>query len=160
MRSLNWIWTQDPIILGANSNFFTASFLFEIVFYLKIAKINWILDSDWKRKPKGNKNFVSTKVVWNDFFVKFKSSMNTIFLLKKVCFSTCSSSIKTVWLMLNGMLNHSFGGAVIFISLQHFNAPSLDLMPCLPSRLRREAINSQCVSFIWEKQYKRSQSTI
>ena len=32
----------------------------------------------------------------------------------------------------NGMLHHSFGGAVIFLSLQHFiAAPSLDLMPRL-----------------------------
>ena len=31
----------------------------------------------------------------------------------------------------NGMLHHSLGGAVIFISLQHFIAPSLKLMLCL-----------------------------
>ena len=30
----------------------------------------------------------------------------------------------------NGMLHHSFGGAVIFPSLQHFIVPALDLMPC------------------------------
>ena len=41
----------------------------------------------------------------------------------------------------NGMLHHSLGGAVIFISLQHFIAFVLDLMPCLPSQRRREAIN-------------------
>ena len=33
-----------------------------------------------------------------------------------------------------GMLSHSLGGAVICISLQHFIAPALGLMPCLPSR--------------------------
>ena len=32
------------------------------------------------------------------------------------------------------MLHHSLGGAVIFISLQHFIAPALDLMPCLQAR--------------------------
>ena len=31
------------------------------------------------------------------------------------------------------MLSHSFGGAVILLSLHHFIAPALDLMPCLPS---------------------------
>ena len=29
------------------------------------------------------------------------------------------------------MLHHSFGGAVIFFSLEHFIASALDLMPCL-----------------------------
>ena len=33
----------------------------------------------------------------------------------------------------NGILRHSLAGVVIFISLQHFIAPALDLMPCLPS---------------------------
>ena len=42
----------------------------------------------------------------------------------------------------NGMLRHSLGGAIIFISLQHFIAPALDLMDCLPSRPRREAIKT------------------
>ena len=37
------------------------------------------------------------------------------------------------------MLRHSFGGAVIFLSLKHFIAPALDLMPCLPSRQKKEA---------------------
>ena len=32
------------------------------------------------------------------------------------------------------MLPHSLGGTVIYISLQHFIAPPLDLMPCLQSR--------------------------
>ena len=31
----------------------------------------------------------------------------------------------------NEMLQHSFGGAVIFISLLHFIASALDSMPCL-----------------------------
>ena len=31
----------------------------------------------------------------------------------------------------NGMLRHSFGGAVIIIYLQHFIAPALDWLPCL-----------------------------
>ena len=39
------------------------------------------------------------------------------------------------------MLRHLLGGAVIFISLQHFIASALDLMACLPSRQRSEAIN-------------------
>ena len=30
-----------------------------------------------------------------------------------------------------GMLSHSLGGAVVFISFQHFIAPALDLLPCL-----------------------------
>ena len=34
------------------------------------------------------------------------------------------------------MLRHSLGMAVIFISLQHFIAPFLDLMSCSPSRQR------------------------
>ena len=29
------------------------------------------------------------------------------------------------------MLPHSLGGTVIYISLQHFIAPPLDLIPCL-----------------------------
>ena len=33
----------------------------------------------------------------------------------------------------NAMLCHSLGWAVILFSLQHFIAPALDLMPCLPS---------------------------
>ena len=33
-------------------------------------------------------------------------------------------------------------GAVIFIYLQHFFAPALDLMPCLTSRQRREAMKA------------------
>ena len=41
------------------------------------------------------------------------------------------------------MLRHSLGGAVIFNSLQHFIAPALDLMTCLPSRQRRKAISLQ-----------------
>ena len=40
------------------------------------------------------------------------------------------------------MLCHSLGGAVILFTLQHFIAPALDLMPCLPSRHRREAIRA------------------
>ena len=42
----------------------------------------------------------------------------------------------------DGMLQHPFEGAVIFVSLQHFIAPAFDLMPCLPSRQRREAIGA------------------
>ena len=33
--------------------------------------------------------------------------------------------------VINGMLHHSLGGAVIFIPLKHFIAPTLDLMSCL-----------------------------
>ena len=40
------------------------------------------------------------------------------------------------------MLRHSLGGAVIFISLEHFIALVLDVMPCLPSWKRREAIKA------------------
>ena len=39
-----------------------------------------------------------------------------------------------------GMLQHSFVGAVIFLSLQHFITPALDYMPCL--RRRREEIKA------------------
>ena len=42
----------------------------------------------------------------------------------------------------DGMLQHSFEGAMIFVSLQHFIAPAFELMPCLPSRQRREAIGT------------------
>ena len=35
---------------------------------------------------------------------------------------------------INGMLRHSLEGAVIFISLQHFIAPALYLMPCLQAQ--------------------------
>ena len=41
-----------------------------------------------------------------------------------------------------GMLRHSLGVAVIMFSLQHFIAPSVDLMPYLPSQQRREAIKA------------------
>ena len=37
------------------------------------------------------------------------------------------------------MLHHSFWGAVIFLSLQPFIAPAMDLIPWLPSRHSREA---------------------
>ena len=37
----------------------------------------------------------------------------------------------------NVMLCHALGGAVILCSLQHFIAPALDLMACLPSQQRR-----------------------
>ena len=40
------------------------------------------------------------------------------------------------------MSHHSLRGAVIFISLQHFIGSALDLMPCLPSRQRREEIKT------------------
>ena len=40
------------------------------------------------------------------------------------------------------MLRHSLGGAVILFSFQHFIAPALDLMHCLPSQQRREAIKA------------------
>ena len=40
--------------------------------------------------------------------------------------------------MRNGMLRYSLGGEVIFISLQHFIAPALDLMPCLQARGTRD----------------------
>ena len=36
------------------------------------------------------------------------------------------------------MLWHLLGGAVIFISLKHFIAPALDLMPCLQARGTRD----------------------
>ena len=36
------------------------------------------------------------------------------------------------------MLRHSLGGAVIFISLQHFIAPALDSMPCLQAQGTRD----------------------
>ena len=53
-------------------------------------------------------------------------------------------------MLINGILCHSLGGAVIFLSLQHFIAPALDLMNCLPSLQKREAIkacNSLWLSF-------------
>ena len=53
-----------------------------------------------------------------------------------VCQVMKSLSIK------NGMLRHSLGGAVILFSLQHFIAPALGLLPCLPSRQNREAIKA------------------
>ena len=40
------------------------------------------------------------------------------------------------------MLRHSLEGSVILFSLQHLIAPALDLMPCLPSGQRREAIKA------------------
>ena len=43
---------------------------------------------------------------------------------------------------LNGMLQHSLGGGVVFVSLEHFISPFLDYMPCLPSRQKREAIRA------------------
>ena len=36
------------------------------------------------------------------------------------------------------MLHHSFGGAVFFLSLQHFIAPALDLMTYLQARVTRD----------------------
>ena len=41
-----------------------------------------------------------------------------------------------------GMLCHTLGRAVIFVSLLHSIAPALDLMPCLPYRQRREALKA------------------
>ena len=35
------------------------------------------------------------------------------------------------FIKMNGMLQHSFGGALIFLSFQHLIAPALDLMSCL-----------------------------
>ena len=67
------------------------------------------------------------------------------------------------------MLHHSLWGAVVFLSLLYFIAPALDLMPCLPSSRREEAIrttrkeqlitamkknlnsNVSCISFCWPK---------
>ena len=42
----------------------------------------------------------------------------------------------------NGMLCHAFGGAVMLFSLEHYVAPALDSMACLPSRQRRAAIKT------------------
>ena len=36
------------------------------------------------------------------------------------------------------MLCHALGGAVILISLQHFIAPALDLLPCLQAQGMRD----------------------
>ena len=52
----------------------------------------------------------------------------------------CGSGKLLLLLQFNGMLRNTLGGAVIFISLQHFIFPTLDLMLCLPSRQRRAAI--------------------
>ena len=40
------------------------------------------------------------------------------------------------------MLHHSLGGAVIFISLEHFIAPALDLIPCFKAQGTRIAIRA------------------
>ena len=40
------------------------------------------------------------------------------------------------------MLRHSLGGAVIFISMQHFIAPALGLMPCLQAQGTRDCNKS------------------
>ena len=68
-----------------------------------------------------------------------RSNFPIFFFLKKMCLNLkqiisaqCS----------NAMLCSSLEGKVIFIPLQHFIAPALDLMPCLPSRQRREAIKA------------------
>ena len=50
----------------------------------------------------------------------------------------------------NGMLHNSLGGAVILFSLQHFIDPALDLMLCLPSKQRREALNPRRVAFYFD----------
>ena len=56
----------------------------------------------------------------------------------------CRLSLSKVWMYIsdwlcklnckpkveNGMLRHSFGGAVIFISLQHFILPNLQAIAC------------------------------
>ena len=57
------------------------------------------------------------------------------YLLPKICVSNA----KTVVVI--GMLRHSLRREVIF-SKQHFIAPALDLMACLPSRQMREAIKA------------------
>ena len=49
-----------------------------------------------------------------------------------------STSIPLQLMKQNGMLCQSLGGAVIFISWQHFIAPALDLMACLQARGRKD----------------------
>ena len=50
----------------------------------------------------------------------------------------------------NGMIRHSLGGAVIFISLQHFIAPALDLMPCLQARGTRDCNKGIKYILVWK----------
>ena len=61
--------------------------------------------------------------------------------------SQCSMSVSfplgwNIWFWKKGMLQHSFGWAVIFVALQHFIAPALVVIPCLPSRWKRYAIRA------------------
>ena len=62
------------------------------------------------------------------------------------------------------MLLCSLGGAIIFLSLQPFVAPALDLMPCLPSRQRREAIGNKGTksnfNYLWHLMDKRAKSDL
>ena len=54
----------------------------------------------------------------------------------------------------NGMLCHSLGWAVIFISLQHFIAPALDLMPCLQARDTKDCIKGIKKIFFFEGKHE------
>ena len=47
------------------------------------------------------------------------------------------------------MLHHLFGGAVIYLSLQNFIAPALDLMPCLQAQGTRDC--NKGIKFIYRK---------
>ena len=52
------------------------------------------------------------------------------------------------------MLRHSLDGAVTFISLQHFIAPALDLMPCLQARGMRDCKAGKAVVIKYCKEIK------
>ena len=61
------------------------------------------------------------------------------FFVKKESWCACDKGGKKKWAgkigkNTNGMLRHSLGGVVILISLVHFIATALDLMPCLQAR--------------------------
>ena len=54
---------------------------------------------------------------------------------KKIKFWSTNQGITVIY---SGMLQHSLGREVIFLSLQNFISPALDLMPCLQARGTRD----------------------
>ena len=79
--------------------------------------------------------FYIVKTIWAIYQIPqaFGTRSPKIYFVKQT-----TSNFFHTFSTLNGMLRHSLGGAVNFISLQHFIAPAFDVMPCLQAQGTRD----------------------
>ena len=78
------------------------------------------------------------KIEWTINFLTFYIHFSLHSLFQQSCYFWRFKNSKRSRFSLNGMLRHSLGGVLIFISLQHFIAPALDLLPYVQAQRTRD----------------------